>query len=211
MMGSPQHLTTVLLSPPGPAISRPSPSDPRPANNPPTFTDAMTVRNIVFVEEQGCSPDTELDEDDPRSWHWVLYDTAREHHLPVGVIRLVPPPHAPHYSGENSNASRDLMEQCQHQQPYVKLTRVGLLPAYRGSGLGRFLVDLALEWAANHPCEVSAALTTGERWTGLVLVHAQVQVEEVYARMGFVTDNSMGRWIEEGIAHVGMWKSVKVL
>jgi hypothetical protein len=69
---------------------------------------------------------------------------------------------------------------------------------------------MALEWAANNPRDISAALCTSERWAGLVLVHAQVQVEETYARMGFVKDDTMGKWVEEGITHVGMWKSVEV-
>jgi predicted GNAT family N-acyltransferase len=46
------------------------------------------------------------------------------------------------------------------------------------------------------------------RWKGLVLVHAQVQGEKMYERFGFVTDEKMGKWDEEGIEHVGMWKRI---
>lgn len=41
-----------------------------------------------------------------------------------------------------------------------------------------------------------------------MLVHAQVQGEKMYERFGFVTDEKMGRWDEEGIEHVGMWKRI---
>lgn len=45
------------------------------------------------------------------------------------------------------------------------------------------------------------------RWNGLVLVHAQRDVEAWYRSLhGFVTDEDMGVWIEEGIEHVGMWR-----
>jgi hypothetical protein len=41
---------------------------------------------------------------------------------------------------------------------------------------------------------------------GVVLVHAQVDVETMYAGLGFETDQSLGRWDEEGIEHVGMFR-----
>lgn len=44
----------------------------------------------------------------------------------------------------------------------------------------------------------------------MVLVHAQVSVEKVWEKMGFVTDPRLGRWDEEGIEHLGMWKRVDV-
>jgi predicted GNAT family N-acyltransferase len=47
-----------------------------------------------------------------------------------------------------------------------------------------------------------------ESWKGLVLVHAQVDVERMYQGLGFVTNESLGRWDEEGIEHVGMFKRI---
>ncbi|KAI1981173.1 hypothetical protein LOZ53_004778 [Ophidiomyces ophidiicola] len=200
-----------LLPPPGKEIRRPTPSDPAPSCNPPLFNDAMSVRTTVFIEEQGCSAESELDEDDPRSWHWVMYDTQSDQKVPIGVIRLVPPPHPPHETllgnGGEDETRPSAGEHNPHTEPYVKLTRVGLLPGYRGKGLSRQLMDVSLNWAIDHPENVVSALgKDAEPWTGLALVHAQVQVEALYARMGFVTDKSMGVWDEEGISHVGMWK-----
>ncbi|EEP79413.1 predicted protein [Uncinocarpus reesii 1704] len=210
-MRSELQISTLLVPPPGPALRRPTPSNPAPSCNPHVFNDAMDVRTMIFVNEQGCSPESEFDEDDPRSWHWVFYDGRADKQIPIGVIRLVPPPHPSHETLlRDSGASHQLERHAEPEEPYVKLTRVGLLPAYRGMGLSRKLVDTALDWAAEHKHEVVSAGCNKQPWNGLVLVHAQVQVEALYARMGFVTDESMGTWEEERILHVGMWKRVNV-
>lgn len=112
-----------------------------------------------------------------------------------------------------------------------------MLPEYRGHELGRRLVETALTWAATHAGEIDAAAaqlaTQGQTqgpaqtnddfnskvveggwspasWRGLVLVHAQVDVEGMYRGLGFVTDEGLGRWDEEGIEHVGMFRRVEV-
>jgi predicted GNAT family N-acyltransferase len=67
----------------------------QPDSVPAVFRDAMIVRVAVFVEEQGVPLDGEFDADDPRSAHWVAY-AAGSPPVPVGTLRLVPFPHAPH-------------------------------------------------------------------------------------------------------------------
>jgi predicted GNAT family N-acyltransferase len=87
------------------------------------------------------------------------------------------------------------------------------MPEYRGLGLGRRLVETALGWAAVHGVEISAAIAARGPvggWRGLVLVHAQVDVERMYAGLGFMTDEGLGRWDEEGIEHVGMFRRIVV-
>lgn len=89
---------------------------------PQVFHDAMSVREEVYGE-QGIPLEAEFDEDDARSWHWVVYasvastaspppkdlrtdtptdsadDTRRASaaasRLPVGTIRMIPAPHGP--------------------------------------------------------------------------------------------------------------------
>ena len=110
------------------------------------------------------------------------------------------------------------MEYDWTHEPCVKLTRVAVVSAFRGLGLGRRLVEMALGWAAGHAGEIDEAAAGFARgrgegtglgpWRGLVLVHAQVDVEGMYAGLGFVTDGSLGRWEEEGIEHVGMFRRV---
>lgn len=200
----------------------------------------MTIRQKVFIEEQGVSPESELDEDDARSWQWVLYlhnqgnengnqndDTKKEKEkMAIGVIRLVPPPHEPHETllHPDQDQTRQLPKYDVEHEPYIKLTRVAILPEYRGKGFARILVDTALDWAGKNPEEIEKAYLrtvqshshtqsqsqTAPRWTGLALLHAQIQVEKMYERLGFHTDESLGRWMEEGIEHVGMWRRVDV-
>lgn len=78
----------------------------------------MEVRETVFVAEQGVPLEYELDADDPRSCHWVVYASVNQttepeqrdagtgevvrprrsvtRSQPVGTLRVVPFPHPPH-------------------------------------------------------------------------------------------------------------------
>ncbi|KAJ9616588.1 hypothetical protein H2200_000307 [Cladophialophora chaetospira] len=183
-----------MLAPPGDVVA-PSgfPADPRPRDAPKIFLDAMEVRIKVFCDEQKCALEPELDEDDPRSWHWVAYRTTESgEDEPVSVIRIVPPPH-----GAHPNGFHDPLE-----EPYVKLGRVATMANQRGKGLSRLLTEEAFRWLAAHKNDIA------DGYKGLVLCHAQVVVEGMYAKLGFVTDEKLGRWHEEGIEHLGMWKRV---
>jgi hypothetical protein len=218
IMVSKRTLTTAIQPPPGTDTELSLPDQPN--SNPPVFQDAMTVRMRVFVDEQGCSADAEIDEDDARSWQWVMSaSTGPGTSIPVAVIRLVPPPQPPHELLTHPGVTPELPYDWTHE-PCVKLTRVAVLPEYRGLGLGRRLVEAALEWAVQHATEIDDAAVqvatrshwTGRpvRWQGLVLVHAQVEVERMYKALGFQTDESLGRWDEEGIRHVGMFRRLEV-
>ena len=182
----------AMLPPPGKVVAPDGfPADPQPKGAPPVFLDAMYVRIKVFCDEQKCGLEPELDEDDLRSWHWVAYQMTKSgQDVPVAVIRIVPPPHGSHPNGFHDT----------DEQPYVKLGRVATLANYRRKGLSRLLSEEAFRWLAAHRDEVAAG------WDGLVLCHAQVSVEKMYVRLGFTTDERLGRWVEEGIEHLGMWK-----
>jgi predicted GNAT family N-acyltransferase len=212
-------LTTAIQPPPGPSLSLPH----QPNSNPPVFQDAMTVRMRVFVDEQHCNPAAEIDPDDARSWHWVISapSLATSTKIPVAVIRLVPPPQPPHESLTKPDATPGSLDEYDWaHEPCIKLTRVAVIPEYRGLGLGRKLVEVALEWAMQHAAEIDEAAArvadashwTGRpaQWQGLVLVHAQAEVERMYEGLGFQTDEALGRWDEEGIEHVGMFRRVEV-
>ncbi|KAH8678126.1 acyl-CoA N-acyltransferase [Xylariales sp. PMI_506] len=97
---------------------RSKPADQQPGHIPRVFSDAMAVREAVFVKEQGCPLEYEHDQDDARSCHWVLYasvnrvvqqeevdpdtgEVVRPRHsettsLPIGTLRIIPFPHSPH-------------------------------------------------------------------------------------------------------------------
>lgn len=55
------------------AYDRTKPCAQQPASVPDVFKDCMSVREEVFVKEQHVPLERELDEDDPRSYHWVCY------------------------------------------------------------------------------------------------------------------------------------------
>ncbi|KAK0389793.1 hypothetical protein NLU13_3366 [Sarocladium strictum] len=96
---------------------RGAPRDSQPPSIPSAFLDAMEVRERVFVEEQGVNPESEFDDDDSRSCHWVVYASVNKteelevrdeegnvvqprksttRSTPIGTIRLVPFPHDAH-------------------------------------------------------------------------------------------------------------------
>lgn len=142
----------------------------QPPDTPDVFKDALTVREAVFVKEQGVPAEMELDADDARSCHWVIYDQAPGHTevVPVGTIRMVPFPHAPHpLPGSSWDADED-SKACMETprpppyitdratslhdglEPYIKLGRLAVLKEFRGRKLANLLVNTAIEWAEKH-------------------------------------------------------------
>ncbi|ROT36408.1 hypothetical protein SODALDRAFT_282307 [Sodiomyces alkalinus F11] len=104
------------------------------------------------------------------------------------------------------------------REVYVKLGRLAVLPDYRGNALSKLLVRQALSWLRAHPDYFNAGAAelasygvssrcdgAAPYWDGLVCVHAQEAVVPLWERCGFRVDEGMGRWMEEGIWHVGMF------
>lgn len=104
------------------------------------------------------------------------------------------------------------------REVYVKLGRLAVLPDFRGHALSRLLVRQAISWIRAHPTyfnpgadELTSHSIAGHcnkdapYWNGLICVHAQEEVVPVWQRLGFRVDDEMGRWMEEGIWHVGMF------
>ncbi|PCH01391.1 Acyl-CoA N-acyltransferase [Penicillium occitanis (nom. inval.)] len=219
----------------------PTPQNPNPATNNPIFTDAMHIRHAVFVQEQHCRAEEEIDDDDARSWGWVVYVHRQGNNQQqdteggdgdggeaVGTIRLVPPPHISHHhlTGSSAPEEKKKVRHDYDHEPYIKITRVAVLASFRGYGLSRLLMRTVEDWAANNKAVIDEMYSQfaqnhmpergggggggREEWNGLIGLHAQVQVERMYAAMGYVTDEAMGRWHEEGIEHLGMFKRVAV-
>lgn len=208
------------------------------------FLDAMAVREQVYIDEQHCSLENELDDDDKRSFHWTAYAsipakstqstdknptsssngpsstterrTSSSTKIPIGTIRLVPPPHEVHPHGRDDTSVHD------GKEPYIKLGRLAVTKEFRKAGISRLLIETALAFARDHPRDITGPLdptlvealkqehSTDLDFRGLVLVHAQVGVQKVWRKYGFETDESMGQWVEEGIDHVGMWKRMDI-
>jgi predicted GNAT family N-acyltransferase len=106
------------------------------------------------------------------------------------------------------------------QEPFVKLGRLAVIPEFRGGRIASLLVKTAIKWMCDNPNRFDPSVKAkglerlcaidGQppRWMGLVHVHAQEQVVEVWKKWGFEVDEKMGTWEEEGIPHVGMFKRV---
>lgn len=204
---------------------------------PQAFIDAMTVREEVYVKEQNIPLENELDEDDARSFHWVAYasipvkavatngngndQNARKHSdstkIPIGTIRLVPPPHPAHPGHEFTKFAPGNGDST---ESYIKLGRLAVIPEFRKAGVSKLLIESALTYAREHPYEVGPQLDPASlealkkgmalNFRGLVLIHAQTGVQKVWKRYGFETDEGAGEWDEEGIPHVLMWKRLDV-
>ena len=238
-------ITTTILPPPGPwALSLPpavlsaltDPNTHPPPHNPTPFLSALLVRIPVFVTEQKCPLDAEIDADDARSWHWVAFDGER----PVATLRLVPIAIATTKGeGEVVEKEKERIDSCDGdaeedkekrvtepyhgatkmwdgREPYIKIGRMATLKAYRGQGVAKRLIEESLAWAKTHAAELSSqGMEEGgdnrPLWKGLVLSHAQKSVQGWWGRMGFEVDVGLGVWWEEGIEHVGMWRRVEAV
>lgn len=121
------------------------------------------IRRAVFIDEQGVPEALEWDEYDAVSTHWLALAGDGS---PIGCARLLPDGH---------------------------LGRMAVLPAWRGRGIGRALLDAVLH----------AARMRGERWLRL---SAQTHAAGFYACAGFVVDGPV--YEEAGILHVAMQKTL---
>ena len=179
----------------------------------------------VFVTEQGCSAEEEIDAEDAICWHWVLYAhsaNGKNDEVPMATIRLVPASTHDHghdvvhgaepVTDEGGQGAKMPTEpnygksdgMWDGKERYAKIGRLATRKEFRGRGLGKELVQRALIWAREHRTEVGK----GQEWGGLILAHAQTAVEQWYSALGWVRDKGMGLWWEEGIEHVGMWRRV---
>ncbi|KAM4059130.1 acetyltransferase [Hirsutella rhossiliensis] len=192
--------------------------DAQPVSIPRPFLDAMEVRGKVFVREQNVPLENEFDSDDSRSCHWVVYATSKQTAPPAGTVRLVPFPHEPHPEAGGSywNGVLEGEQPVTGSEPYVKLGRLAVIKECRGQRLAGYLVIEALSWLKANKSYFDDAVTEpgseqgAPRWKGLVCAHAQEQAVGAWAKWGFQVDEGMGRWFEEGIPHVGMFRRLDI-
>jgi predicted GNAT family N-acyltransferase len=125
------------------------------------------IRKSVFQEEQGVAQELEFDGLDEISIHLIAYLNNQ----PVGTSRI-----------------RNLDE------PTAKIERLAVLPRARGQGIGKKLMEKALEIIANQNQEK-------------IIIHAQEYIKNLYLQLGF--EQKGETFIEAGIAHVKMIKQLK--
>lgn len=231
MASSPSY-TLTFQPPPGPLLHPinlllPASSPLQSNTIPQTLKDSLTIREQVFVHEQQNIPlQHHIDTFDAISCHWVLNADS----IPIGTIRLVPPPHHPHpKSGERFEAPGEdvlapdskvlfnvpLPESVQDRktdlhvsvESYIKLGRLCLIKEFRGKRLANLMIQGAFEWVKRKENRgiVGGESEGGQEWRGLVCVHALEEAVKTWKRNGFVVDEGMGGWSEAGLPHVGMF------
>lgn len=145
----------------------------------------------------------------------------------AATLRLVPPSLPSPAPGVQTVSHEGLAEGPLHGQtalwnghePYIKIGRAATLPSHRGQGLAKLLVESAMEWAGknrnilreqNEVTDGKTGDTSGKQWNGLALVHAQKAAKSFWNRVGFIEDEGLGAWFEEGCEHIGMWRRARM-
>ena len=136
------------------------------ANYQQEFNLIKAIRQQVFQQEQGVAPELEFDGQDDKAIHLLAYVNDK----PVGTTRI-----------------------RQLSPDKVKIERLAVLPESRGQGIGKQLMQKALE-------------ITAEQNYQEVLVHAQAYIKNLYEKLGF---NQVGEsFTEAGIIHVKMVRKI---
>lgn len=126
---------------------------------------AFNIRKEVFVKEQGVAVDIELDE----------YDTTSKHVLVIHDNKAIA-----------TGRLRELDGQA-------KLQRICVLKEYRGTGVGKLVLE-GLE-----------VIARGMQLHQSIL-HAQYHAKEFYEKLGYITVSNI--FMEQNIEHVTMVKEL---
>ncbi|MCF6136908.1 GNAT family N-acetyltransferase [Pseudalkalibacillus berkeleyi] len=127
--------------------------------------DALKVRSKVFIDEQNVPEEEEIDQYENDCTHFVVYDGEKT--IGAGRLRFV--------------------------EDYAKVERVCILKEYRGSGVGKLLMQ-------------KMETVSSESSVNQLVLHAQTQAEQFYSKLGYETYSDV--FMDAGIPHVAMKKSV---
>ena len=127
----------------------------------------QAIRRQVFQGEQGVAPELEFDGQDETATHFLAYQGSDA----IGTARI-------RYLTTDDSPS------------IAKIERVAVLAAYRGKGIGKRLMEVAI--AHLHTQGITA-----------IKINAQLQVQDFYERLGFSTRGTV--FEEADIPHIEMW------
>jgi predicted GNAT family N-acyltransferase len=134
---------------------------------PEAFSEMQAIRNKVFHEEQGVDPALEFDGLDNTAEHLLAY----LNHQPVGTARI-------RYLDSRT----------------AKIERLAVLPSARGKGIGKKLMETALNIAEQKTIQQ-------------VVVNSQEYIKGMYQQLGF--EQIGEKFDEAGIPHVKMIKKLR--
>ncbi|MCX8003080.1 MAG: GNAT family N-acetyltransferase [Anoxybacillus mongoliensis] len=126
--------------------------------------DALLVRRAVFINEQGVSEEEEIDAFENESVHFVIYDNDKP--IAAGRFRTI--------------------------EGIGKIERICVLPAYRGRGIGKRIMEAIEQYAKQHVSKVK--------------LNAQTHAEPFYKQLGYETISDV--FLDAGIPHVTMMKTI---
>ncbi|MEE9352174.1 MAG: GNAT family N-acetyltransferase [Thiotrichaceae bacterium] len=135
------------------------------------WEDILSLRLSVFVDEMNVPVELEVDEFDEEAIH-LRAQTGKK---TVGTLRLV------------------LMEE-QASHCYVKLGRVAVHPEWRRKGIGKQMMQLAI----NHCKELHCSK---------ISLGSQTYITSFYESLGFATQGDV--FDDAGIPHIAMYLDIK--
>ncbi|PTY75874.1 GNAT family N-acetyltransferase [Heyndrickxia sporothermodurans] len=129
------------------------------------LNDAFTIRKKVFVEEQHVDVEEEIDQYEENSEHFVLYDENNA--AGAGRFRIL--------DGKG------------------KVERICILPAYRGKGAGKIVMDAIEQYATQQDVHV-------------LKLNAQTHAIPFYEKLGYKVISE--EFMDAGIPHKTMEKRI---
>jgi len=136
------------------------------AELPEDFSAMRAVRTAVFQSEQGIEPELDFDGKDETSDQVLAYINNR----PIGTARI-------RYLDDRT----------------AKIERLAVLPIARGKGIGKLIMEKAIELAAQKKMQE-------------VIIHAQEYIQGLHQKLGFEPEGAV--FEEAGILHVRMRKKL---
>nr|XP_018265506.1 uncharacterized protein I303_01872 [Kwoniella dejecticola CBS 10117]OBR87664.1 hypothetical protein I303_01872 [Kwoniella dejecticola CBS 10117] len=142
------------------------------------------IRIEVFSVEQGFPLETEIDEYDPTSIHFLLTTPIPS---PPSEQTTTPPS-----IGEASSTTEKAIGTIRYVPSLSKLTRLAIDKEYRSFGFGRVLVDGMHEWVKQNALGQGLKVVEKENGEGKKVVkikcHSQIPVIPFYAKLGYVAE-----------------------
>lgn len=129
---------------------------------------SLKIRNQVFVKEQGVPLALEVDENEALAVHFVLYDNDNDNEA-VATLRFLPI--------------------SDHE---VKLQRMAVPAAHRGSGYGRQLIE-------------GAEAFIQKQGIKKVTLGAQLTAKEFYLKLGYQPEGDV--FLDADMPHIKMSKT----